>query len=642
MSQHHTATSADASASMVATDGGLKRTIRELLPYLWPQGRNDLRLRVCLALSAMIIGRLVTVTVPYFYKLTVDALTPTLGESSAEIASAVVAVPLMALLAYGVSRILMSAFQQLQTAIFVPVSQNAQRSIAVNTFRHLHKLSLRFHLDRRTGGLSRIIDRGTGSIAFFLRIVLFNLVPAIIELVLVCFILMKFFDWTFGAVIAVTVAIYIAFTFIMAEWRTKFRRQMNDQDTESSTKAVDSLLNFETVKYFGTEEHEAKRFDRSMAAYESAAIQTMTSLSWLNFGQMFIFSIGMTLMMGMAAYGVVGVTMTAGDYVMVNALLIQLYTPLNLLGFVYHQIRESLIDMEKMFDVLAQDPEIEDNPDAVPLKVSGGELHFENVKFHYDANRAILKGIDFTVPAGKTVAVVGPTGAGKSTLSRILYRFYELSEGRVLVDGQDVSDVTQISLREAIGMVPQDTVLFNDSIRYNIAYGKPGSTQEEVEDAARHAQVHDFIVSLPDGYDTRVGERGLKLSGGEKQRVAIARTILKNPPILILDEATSALDSHTEKEIQSALNEVSRGRTTLTIAHRLSTVINADEIIVLDAGQICERGTHDDLLEKDGRYASMWRRQLEAAEVAEKLVALGEDAIPVPLAPTVSADPATS
>ena len=628
MSNAHASTSAaDASASMVATDGGLKRTIRKLVPYLWPQGRGDLRFRVVLALSAMVIGRVITVIVPYFYKLTVDALTPTLGESQADIAAAVIAVPLMALIAYGISRVLMSAFQQLQTAIFVPVSQNAQRSIAVSTFRHLHRLSLRFHLDRRTGGLSRIIDRGTGSIAFFLRIVLFNLVPAIIELALVGFILTKFFDWTFGAVIGVTVVFYIGFTFVMAEWRTKFRRQMNDQDTESSTKAVDSLLNFETVKYFGNEEHEAKRFDRSMAAYESAAIQTMTSLSWLNFGQMFIFSIGLTLMMIMAAYRVASGVMTAGDFVMVNALLIQLYTPLNLLGFVYHQIRESLIDMEKMFDVLAQNPEIEDRPDAQPLNVSGGEVHFENVKFHYDVERPILKGIDFTVPAGKTVAVVGPTGAGKSTLSRILYRFYELSDGAVKIDGQNVSGVTQVSLREAIGMVPQDTVLFNDSIRYNIGYGKPGSSQEEIEDAARHAQVHDFIVSLPEGYDTRVGERGLKLSGGEKQRVAIARTILKNPPILILDEATSALDSHTEKEIQSALNEVSKGRTTLTIAHRLSTVINADEIIVLDAGQICERGTHDDLLASDGIYASMWRRQLEAVEVAEKLVALGEDAL---------------
>jgi len=617
---------AAASASMHETAGGIMRTVRALLPYLWPRSRADLRKRVGLALGVMVAGRIITVIVPFFYKLAVDALTPSVGTVTA----AIVALPVMAVVAYGVARILMAAFQQLQAAIFVPVSQHAQRSIAVNTFRHLHRLSLRFHLDRRTGGLSRVLDRGWNAIGFFLRFTLFNIVPAVLELTFVCVILALAFDWRFAAITGVTIVFYIWFTFGITEWRTRFRREMNDTDTESSSKAVDSLLNFETVKYFGNEEHETQRFDKSMAAYEKAAIQAMTSLSFLNFGQAFIFTIGLTLMMLLAGQEVATGNKTLGDFVMLNALLIQLYVPLNLLGFVYHQIRESLVDMERMFDVLEQKPEIQDSPNAKPLDVKGGAIRFHDVCFRYDADRNIIQGVSFTVPAGKTVAVVGPTGAGKSTLSRILYRFYEVSEGGVSIDGQDIHDVTQESLREAIGMVPQDTVLFNDTIRYNIGYGRPGARQEEIADAAARAQIHDFIVGLPKGYDTRVGERGLKLSGGEKQRVAIARTLLKNPPIMILDEATSALDSHTEKEIQSALNVVAQGRTTLIVAHRLSTVVNADEIIVLDAGRIIERGRHDELLAKDGRYASMWQRQLEVEDIAHKLEELEGDEVVIP------------
>ncbi|MGB5091710.1 MAG: ABC transporter ATP-binding protein/permease [Parvibaculum sp.] len=584
-----------------------------IAPLLWPKGRLDLRLRVVAALLALIVSKAITVYVPFLYKYAVDALSPKAGSS------AVVFVPLALLIAYGVGRVLMVAFAQIRDGIFAEVGQNAVRELALRTFRHLHALSLRFHLERRTGGLSRVIERGTKGVDFLLRFSLFNIIPTIIELVLVSVIFAYAFNIWYAVVTFTMVVIYIVFTFAITEWRTRFRREMNDLDTEANTKAVDSLLNYETVKYFGNEEHEARRFDRSMAGYEKAAVKTTTSLSWLNFGQTLIFTIGLTILMIMAAYDIAAGVMTIGAFVMVNAYLIQLYQPLNMLGTVYREIRQALIDMETMFDLIEVPAEIVDMPNAPPLATTGGEIVFENVSFSYDKDRGILKDVSFRVPAGHTLAIVGPSGAGKSTISRILYRFYDIAQGRVLIDGQDIRNVTQASLRAAIGMVPQDTVLFNDTIRYNIRYGKPSATDAEVEAAAAHAQIGDFIASLPKGYDTMVGERGLKLSGGEKQRVAIARTILKNPPILLLDEATSALDTHTEKEIQQALKGISKNRTTLIIAHRLSTVVDADEIIVLDKGHIAERGKHDELLARNGKYAAMWNRQREADAAREKL-----------------------
>lgn len=590
-----------------------RQTLMSIAPLLWPKGRLDLRLRVVAALLALIVSKAITVYVPFLYKYAVDALSPKAGSS------AVVFVPLALLIAYGVGRVLMVAFAQIRDGIFAEVGQNAVRELALRTFRHLHALSLRFHLERRTGGLSRVIERGTKGVDFLLRFSLFNIIPTIIELVLVSVIFAYAFNIWYAVVTFTMVVIYIVFTFAITEWRTRFRREMNDLDTEANTKAVDSLLNYETVKYFGNEEHEARRFDRSMAGYEKAAVKTTTSLSWLNFGQTLIFTIGLTVLMIMAAYDIAAGVMTIGAFVMVNAYLIQLYQPLNMLGTVYREIRQALIDMETMFDLIEVPAEIVDMPNAPPLATTGGEIVFENVSFSYDKDRSILKDVSFRVPAGHTLAIVGPSGAGKSTISRILYRFYDIAQGRVLIDGQDIRNVTQASLRAAIGMVPQDTVLFNDTIRYNIRYGKPSATDAEVEAAAAHAQIGDFIASLPKGYDTMVGERGLKLSGGEKQRVAIARTILKNPPILLLDEATSALDTHTEKEIQQALKGISKNRTTLIIAHRLSTVVDADEIIVLDKGHIAERGKHDELLARNGKYAAMWNRQREADAAREKL-----------------------
>lgn len=598
-------------------------TLANMLPRLWPKGRADLRARVVIAMLALIAAKGITVYVPFLYKRAVDALSPE------TVAQAAVIVPVMLIVGYGVGRILMIALAQLRDAVFAKVGQNAVRELAVETFRHLHALSLRFHLERRTGGLSRVIERGTKGIDFLLRFSLFNIVPTIIELVLVCVILAYAFDIWYSVVTAATVIVYMAFTFAVTEWRTRFRREMNDLDTEANTKAVDSLLNYETVKYFGNEEHETRRFDRSMTGYERAAIRTATSLSLLNTGQTLIFSAGLTALMLMAANGIAQGVLTVGSFVMINTYLIQLYQPLNLLGTVYREIRQALIDMETMFDLLQVPAEIKDKPGAPALDVSGGEIVFDDVKFYYDSDRRILDGVSFRVPAGGTLAIVGPSGAGKSTIGRILFRFYDISEGAVRIDGQDIRDVRQDSLRSVIGMVPQDTVLFNDTIRYNIRYGRPDATDEEVREAAELAQIGRFIESLPQGYETRVGERGLKLSGGEKQRVAIARTILKNPPILLLDEATSALDTHTEKEIQTALKGISRNRTTLIIAHRLSTVVDADEILVVDAGRVIERGRHEELLARGGAYAAMWNRQRESEEAEleeERLFAASEKA----------------
>ncbi len=584
------------------------QTIRDLLPYLWPSGRLDLKIRVVISLAVMLAGKAVIVYVPFFYKGAVDALTL---EDSVETA---VVVPLFLILAYGVARIVGLAASQVRYAVFSKVSEALTRRLAVKVFGHLHRLSLRYHLDRRTGGLARIVDRGVGYADFLLSIVLFNILPALVELAFVTVILISFFGVEYAAVTFGTVVLYVAFTFIVSEWRKKIRREMNDQDTDANAKAIDSFLNYETVKYFNNEDHEAERFDRARAAYEKASVRTLTSLAFLNAGQTTIFSIGLTILMVMAGFDIAAGALTVGGFVMVNTYLIQLSAPLDSLGFVYRNIRDALIDSEKLLDILNLEPEVQDRPGAKPLAIDGAAIRFDTVDFHYGPERQILRGVSFSVPPGRTVAVVGPTGAGKSTLARLMYRFYDVTGGAVTIDGQDLRDLTQQSVRKAIGMVPQDTVLFNDTIGYNIRYGRPDATEAEVIEAARLAQIHAFVESLPQGYDTVVGERGLKLSGGEKQRVAIARTILKNPPILILDEATSALDSRTERDIQAALKTVSANRTTLVIAHRLSTVMDADEIIVLEAGEVVEAGSHGDLLSKDGLYSAMWARQRDEVD----------------------------
>lgn len=568
-----------------------------------------MRGRVVLAILFLIVAKVANVVVPLLYKEAIDILS---GD-----AAAVIVLPLGLLFAYGLLRILTLAFGELRDAVFAKVAQRAVRTVALNTFRHLHGLSLRFHLDRLTGGLNRAIERGTKGIEFLLSFVIFNVVPTFIEIFFVCGILWALFDIRFAAITFVTIVGYAAFTIFITEWRTKYRRIMNKTDSEANTKAVDSLLNYETVKYFGNEEHEANRFDSSLQRYETAAVKSKTSLSILNVGQAAVISTGITLVMILAGRGIVEGTMTIGDFVLVNTYLIQLYMPLNFLGSVYREIKQSLTDMESMFRLLRVDPQIEDKPGAPSLAVTRGVVRFEHVEFDYDSRRKILKDITFMVPEGRTVAIVGSSGAGKSTLSRLLFRFYDVDRGRITIDDQDIRDVTQSSLRASIGVVPQDTVLFNDTIFYNIAYGRPGATREEVEEAARLAQIDRFIQSLPDGFQTRVGERGLKLSGGERQRVAIARTILKHPKILLFDEATSALDSHTEKEIQQSLRAVSKNRTTLVITHRLTTVIDADEILVLEDGKIVERGRHEALLEANGRYAAMWARQMESASAMD-------------------------
>jgi ABC-type transport system involved in Fe-S cluster assembly fused permease/ATPase subunit len=605
--------------------------LRELLPYVWPADRPDLRWRVVFALLALVAAKAITLAVPIAYKQVVDWLTGHASGAGVANVSAIglAALPAMLIIAYGVGRVLMVLFAQFRDIWFTVVAQHAVRELAIKTFRHLHALSLRFHLERRTGGLSRVIERGVNGVDTIVRMAVLNSIPTAVELLMISGLVAYYFGWIYVLVVLATVLLYVWFTFVASERRIAIRRDMNDSDTEAHSKAVDSLLNYETVKYFGNEELEAKRFDASIARYVKAAIRTYTSLGVLNTGQAIIFTIGTVICMLLAARDVTRGTLTVGDFVMINAILMQLYVPLNFMGMVYREIKQGLIDIETMFALLHEPAEIVDRPGAKTLRVRKGEIKFENVSFAYDPERPILKNVSFEVPAGKMVAIVGPSGAGKSTISRILFRFYEISRGKVLIDGQNIRDVTQASLRAAIGMVPQDTVLFNDTIEYNIRYGKPDASSAEVREAARLAQIHEFIVTLPQGYDSLVGERGLKLSGGEKQRVAIARTILKSPPILMLDEATSALDSHTEKEIQDALERVAENRTSLVIAHRLSTVVHADNIIVLDHGEIVEHGTHLELLAKGGLYASLWARQREADEARERLAqVLEEDELP--------------
>ena len=587
------------------------RTLKTLMPYLWPKNALEMRTRVIIAVLFLSLAKGINVGVPVLYKMAVDAISDN--------AASIVIVPVGILVAYGLARVMALAFGEFRDAIFAKVAQRAIREAGLKTFRHLHKLALRFHLDRQTGGLSRAVERGTKGIDFLLNFMLFNVLPTLLEILLVCAIMWGLFNFWFALVTFITVSTYIYWTVAVTDWRLKYRRTMNKMDGEANTKAIDSLLNYETVKYFGNEEHESRRFDQALRSYETAAVKSKVSLSLLNVGQGAVISAGMTILMIMAGFGVQDGTMTLGDFVLVNSYLIQLFLPLNFLGFVYREIKQSLTDMDEMFGLLERETEIDDKSDAPELSITGGEVIFENVSFYYEAKRLILNDVSLAVKPGQTVAIVGPSGAGKSTISRLLYRFYDVTGGRILIDGQDIRDVTQDSVRSAIGIVPQDTVLFNDTIYYNIAYGCPTASPSEIEDAARLASIHDFVSDLPEGYNTRVGERGLKLSGGEKQRVAIARTILKGPEILIFDEATSALDTHTEKEIQQSLRDVAEERTALVIAHRLSTVIDADEIIVLENGSVVERGTHAELLAQKGTYEAMWARQQEAEKAKEIL-----------------------
>ncbi|MGQ0456993.1 MAG: ABCB family ABC transporter ATP-binding protein/permease [Hyphomicrobium sp.] len=604
------------------------RVLKALWPYVWPNDRPDLRATVVWSLLLILIAKIVTVSVPYTLKWATDALVAATGGQvpASETAPWLIGAPLLAALFYGLARIIMTLLVQLREGMFAKVAMHAVRKLALSTFEHMHRLSLRFHLEKKTGGLTRVLERGRAGIENISRMALMTLIPTIVEFALIIVVCAIEFDWRYIATIVGMIVLYLWFTVKATDWRVQLRRTMNDSDTDANTKAVDSLLNFETVKYFGAEEREAARYDKSMASYEKASIKTYTSLAVLNSGQAVIFTIALTICLLMAAQDVVSGQHTVGHFAMVNLLMLQLFMPLNFMGMVYREIKQGLTDIEKMMDVLDQSPEVADRPGAKTLAVAGGAIRFDNVRFAYDPEREILKGVSFEAAPGTMIAIVGPSGAGKSTIARILLRFYDVTGGRVTIDGQDLRDVTQKSLRAAMGVVPQDTVLFNDTIFYNIKYGRAGASDEEVIAAAKMAQIDEFVSTLPDGYDTMVGERGLKLSGGEKQRVAIARTILKGPPILILDEATSALDSHTEKEIQDALDRVARDRTTVVIAHRLSTIIHADKILVLEAGEVAEQGTHAELIEKGGLYASLWARQRQAEKAREDLAHALEEA----------------
>jgi len=597
-------------------------TIRRVAPYLWPADHPWVKRRVVLALAALLVAKVFSITTPFFYKAAVDALDKQATGDGGFLVLGAVGLTV----AYGLARLFNVGFSELRDVVFVRVGQRALRQLALETFRHIHALSLRYHITRKTGGLSRVIERGVKGVDFLLRFLLFSIGPLALELVLVSVIFAVVFGIWYSVVVVVTIALYVTFTFKVTEWRVKLRRQMNEQDTEANQKAIDSLLNFETVKYFGAEDREARRYDAAMAGYEEAAVRTGQSLGFLNVGQTVIITTGLVIVMAMAALGVQRGTLTVGDFVMVNAYMMQITMPLGFLGTVYREIRQALVDMGEMFHLLGQPAEIVDAPGARPLRVTGGEIVFDDVRFGYEPSRPILKGVSLRVAPGQKLAIVGPSGSGKSTIARLIFRFYDVTGGAIRIDGQDIRDVTQDSLHAAVGVVPQDTVLFNDTVRYNIAYGRDGATEDEIVAAAKAAKIHDFIVSLPEGYETRVGERGLKLSGGEKQRVGIARTFLKNPPILLLDEATSALDTQTERDIQESLARMGEGRSVIAIAHRLSTIADADRIIVLEAGQIVEEGRHEALLAMGGRYAAMWARQSAEESSTARTGIPGEDA----------------